>query len=399
MEISSNDIKDGDVQIVDRQFLEPEQVQNSFYHELIRNCAEKLNGNANVIQPASRMVDIVAKKRQGRFIFCHHTANAGASVRFYLLSREEAIAKLGSDLTTRLHEMNKPPGMTMLPRPSLPSSSSNGTASAAGPASEPAAAKPKPPPLVSQPPASLIGGTDTQLTYAVRLVLKVCMAEIDARKSPLDAARILNHSVLPNGEVETPKQRKLRMQIRLRFLAVARTETSVFAFARNLLRGWGVDVTKKNNLMISSVPGFKCENDAQGFPKSLPPTFLERGEVKPPPAVSQTTAAAQTTTRTTTALDRDNGNCRSGIWTTEERRFFVEQIDELGWGSWKELHKRMPGRYVSHCRRRPRFSIAEVSLFLSLFYSHVIIFFIIFEQVDYTNRHICSLRAEKLWRP
>jgi Myb-like DNA-binding domain len=255
--------------------------------------------------------------------------------------------------------------------PALPNSSSNGAASAAGPASEPAAAKPKPPPPVSQLPASLIGGTDTQLAYAVRLVLKVCMAEIDAGKSPLDAARTLNHSVLSNGENETPKQRKLRMLMRLRFLAVARTETSVFAFARNLLRSWGVDVTKKNNLMISSVPGFKLENDAQGFPKSAPPTFLERGEVMMP-AVSQTTtaAAAKTTTRTTTAaLDRDNCN-RSGIWTTEERRFFVKLIDQHGWGTWKEVHKSMPGRYVSHCRRRPRFSIAQFPSF-SLSFTHV----------------------------
>lgn len=62
MEIPKSEIKQGDVQIVDRQYLDPEQIDRSFYHELIRNCSEKLEPNAEseALQPvASRMVEYV----------------------------------------------------------------------------------------------------------------------------------------------------------------------------------------------------------------------------------------------------------------------------------------------------------------------------------------------------
>jgi Myb-like DNA-binding domain len=327
MEIHRNDIKQGDVQIVDRQFLEPEQVSRSFYHELIRNCAEKLEKHANVVQPATRMVDIVAKKRQGRFIYCHHSS--GAPARFYLLSREEAIAKLSTDLSTRLQEMKKLPVVVMTNRP-LPSINNNTSATVVVAPPPPPVAKAKPPAAPSQMRTSLIGGTDTQLKYAIRLVLKVCMAEMDTGLSPIEAARILDHSVLQNGEVETPKQRKLRMQMRLRFLAVARTEQSLFIFSRNLLRSWGVEVTKKKNLMISSIPGFRFEKDEAGFPKSVPLSFLER-EFNTPSAMNSTSSL-------------DDHRC--GSWTTEERRKFVQLVDQHGWGSWREIAKELPTRYV-----------------------------------------------------
>jgi hypothetical protein len=413
MEINRNDIKQGDVQIVDRQFLDPEQIKNSFYHELIRNCAEKLDRNANVVQPATRMVDIVAKKRQGRFIFIHHTINVGNPVRFYLLSREEAISKLSSDLAMRLHEMNKPPAgssrmmtMMMQQRPSLSNSSVGSAPAAVGARPEPAASPVKKPKAsttnssVGQLPASLLGGTDTPLKYAIRLVLKVCMAEMDEGKSPLEAARVLNRSVLTNGEVETPKQRKLRLQMRLRFLAVARTETSVFGFARNLLLSWGVDViTKKKNIMISSVPGFKFENDAEGFPKSHPISFLEHDEVvhkKPPPAsaVAPTEAAAAAAA----ADEHDNRNgCASGTWTTAERHLFVKLVDKHGWANWRDVRKDIPQRYVC---RRPVYLITLPSSFLSRSNCrpHFCPFVRKNKQDANTSRHFCPIRVEELRR-
>lgn len=238
--------------------------------------------------------------------------DGNGTVRFFLLSREEAIAKLGSDLAKSLQEMNK---FCKSP-PLIPA--------------KPQEAKPTVP--KQQPVVNIMSGFNSQHRYAMRMVLKVCMAEADARfkRTPLDAARLLNNPLLPDGEVETPLQRKLRMQLRMRFLAVARTEKSIFIFARNLLRGWGIELSWKKHLMISAIPGFKFENDDQGFPKSMSPALLQ-SERKPLAA----SAAAS------------SENFRTGAWSPEERRAFVRLIDKHGWGHWAVITKGIPTRYVS----------------------------------------------------
>lgn len=309
MEITRDEIQQSDVQIVDRQYLEPDQVNQSFYHELIRNCIEKLQTNSNVIQPATRMVDIVAKKRKGRFIYCRHVQ--GGPIRFYLLSREEAVAKLGSDLTKRLNEMNKEP--TRAQAPAM--------------LTKPPEAKPK---ALQNKTTNFMSGFNPQHRYAMQLVLKVCMAEADGRfqRTPLEVARLLNNPVLHDGETETLKQRKLRMQLRLRFLAVARTEKSVFVFARNLLRRWGIEITWKKHLVASSIPGFRFEKDDQGFPKSMPPALLQ-------PERKRAAVASAT---------NSDDNFKTGAWSQEEKVAFVRLVDKYGWGRWNEFTGGIPTR-------------------------------------------------------
>ena len=226
-----------DVLIHDREFLTAVEIKNSFYHELIRNCAAKLqasHGATNpAVIPATRMVDLVHKKREGTFVFC---CVRDREAKFYKLSRDQAIFKLSHDLNLRLRGADAVVGSKLAHQPESdgPSVYSPAAATAAGaPGAKPTTPKAKSAP--KQRPVNL------QKNYALQLIAVVNAAA--EKEKPMQAALILDRPLkLAPGQFyeETENLRKLRLLLRHRFLAAVRTGTSIRMFTKGLLKGWGV---------------------------------------------------------------------------------------------------------------------------------------------------------------
>lgn len=286
-----------DVLIHDRAYLTPTAMSSSFYHELIRNCQDKLRPGADAVPPATRMVDLVHNKRQGSFVWCRRQEE---EEEYFALSREQAIAKLSTDLRLRLLGQDAVVGSALLePKKKK---------------KDPPSVNKKDPPAVNKkdPPEKKDPPVDPQRQYALK-----CMATV------------LNSTALaldvPLRKNETERQRKLRLLLRHRFLAATRSGMPYKEFVSNLLRGWHMSWSELNHHIHSSHNGGKRKKDN-----------------------SSSSSDTKKPKRSHPSDDSPDENCNLGSWTDDEKTLYVAALEQHGWGKWREITALIPTR----CQRQ-----------------------------------------------
>lgn len=176
----------------------------------------------------------------------------------------------------------------------------------------------------------------SQRRYAQRLIMKVCRA-VWKGMSQYQAALLLDHPIVTvqgsgqnisdemNAEgVEAPEksnheselERKLRLQIRHRFLACVRSKKCIFDLANALLTMWGFPSVSK----IAPKPRKRSEPDTTTKANAVP-SRKRKVEVIP-----------------------ENHNL--GIWNRDERVAFLKGMEKHGVPNWIKIAPFISTRYV-----------------------------------------------------
>ncbi len=174
-----------------------------------------------------------------------------------------------------------------------------------------------------------------QRRYAQRLIMKVCRA-VWKGMSQYQAALLLDHPITTvqgssqnksdemNAEgVEAPEklnqeselERKLRLQIRHRFLACVRSKKCIFDLANALLTMWGFPNISK----VAPKPRKRSEPDTTAKANAAP-SRKRKAEVVP-----------------------ENHNL--GPWNRDERVAFLEGMEKHGLSNWIKIAPFIPTRY------------------------------------------------------
>ena len=174
-----------------------------------------------------------------------------------------------------------------------------------------------------------------QHRYAQSLILKVCRA-VRKGMTPYQAALLLDHPILKLHEpsqnttdetntdkrVETPEEsnqesesgRKLRLQLRHRFLACIRSKKCIFDLANALLTMWGLPGISK----VATKPKKRKKPEIKVKPTSLP---LKKKKVEVIPN-------------------------NIGHWNRDERIAFLEGLEKHGAPHWIKIAPFISTRYV-----------------------------------------------------
>lgn len=215
-----------------------------------------------------------------------------------------------------------------------------------------------------------------RLKYGKQLIAKVYTAE-KSGLSPMQAARTLDDPVIPdswstNGLYEEPEEhRRIRLQLRQRYLALARTNASFHDFSMAMIAGWSESeaMLKKRfhrkgkskeviaKAVIACAEMMNQEGGTGGnnaFSRSdLPPSFPtgllgSLGSV----VINESKKIASKKSKKKTD-DVDDENADSGetkekiekrVWSLEERAAMLQGLEEFLFGNWASMHHLIPTR-------------------------------------------------------
>lgn len=355
---------------------------DSYYEMLLQLCARNLDTavylqNQQAIRaPARRIVQVVAQKRRGTFLIRLKEDRS----KCRLMDEDEAIARIATDLHHYLAARSAtlvtpvPPANNNHTKPPTKKS----TAGAKAKSTSGTTGRPKTKTGSSTPKKAQIQASVTQrriltenerLADAVRLLMMVCQACSDG-KSDLEAIRCLDQ---PTSSEETPRQQKMRMALRHRFIAVVRAKKkcSILKFSQTLMKAWGIELDIKDEcqspvkrehkqVLITEHAAPQGRKLPHPLPRGLNPKFLrlsipvymKSGQYLFSDYVKGGSGAnAALLAVAPSASSAPPVKHTKKVWEPEEKRAFLKGLEKHPVGRWKEILPFVETRYVTTSKR------------------------------------------------
>jgi len=214
-----------------------------------------------------------------------------------------------------------------------------------------------------------------RLTYGKNLIKTVFTAEKSGLTS-MEAARTLDFPAIPDdwpvNEVytEPEEHRRIRLQLRQRYLALARTNGSLHDFSMKMIAGWTESEaflkkkmqrkSKSKEVIAKAVNAcaemMNQENISGRAPPNfnrsdLPPSFSS-GFLGPLGSVEndESSKHAKTAVKKKTKITKKknsgekNDKIEKRLWSLDERAIFLEGLETHAFGNWVLISPSLPGR-------------------------------------------------------
>jgi len=331
--IAYGEVKYNDVLITDEDLVESNNARNESYYSKLINKVTRAMIDQSIAQPkrwqqetlekaSVQIVKTVCENRPGRFIWVKELS---AEPKFLVLSQERAAQKVSNDIGCLMQLLT---AQNNQPSPSL----------------------------------SQAEQYQKRLKFGKQLIARVFNAE-KSGLTATQAARTLDNPVAPSDlppdtfHEESDEERKVRLQLRQRYLALARTNSSLYDFSKAMIAGWSnaeKNIKKlrkhktKAKQAIAVVVNASQEldkeekngKDGKISPSDLPPSFpssllgtldwVETGEVKKKAA----------------AVPEKKVKIEKRLWNLSERKQFLAALEIHRFGQWSLISKTIPTRYV-----------------------------------------------------